>query len=256
MSNDALTDHLDRPVMTIRAIEPIQHTAAKVVGFLYLFTMATSIFGYSARGPLLVRGDAVQTVRNIAVSERLYRISIVSDLLTVAGVIILVWALYVVLKLVDRNVALLAAFFRLAENFILAVITLSAFAALALLSGDDYLRAFDEKQLQALVYTLVIRVHGAGFNLGFVFLGLGSTVFSYLWFKSRYIPRALAAWGIFSSLVLALVTLAIMVFPGLGSIGLTYMMPLGIYEVGLGLWLLIKGIKAPTAAISPSPARP
>jgi len=50
-----------------------------------------------------------------------------------------------------------------------------------------------------------------------VFLRLGSTVFSYLWFKSRYIPRALAALGIFSSLVLALVTLAIMVFPGLGA---------------------------------------
>ena len=81
-------------------------------------------------------------------------------------------------------------------------------------------------------------------RIAFVFLGLGSTVFSYLWFKSRYIPRALAAWGIFSSLVLAIVSLAIMVFPGLAAVGLAYMMPMGIYEVGLGLWLLFKGLRA------------
>jgi hypothetical protein len=39
-----------------------------------------------------------------------------------------------------------------------------------------------------------------------VFFGLGSTVFAYLWFKSRYIPRWLAALGIFSSLLVAIVT--------------------------------------------------
>ena len=245
MSTDVLTNRSDRPETTIRTVEPAQQTAAKVAGFLYLFTMATSIFGFYARAPLLVRGNAAQTAVNIAASERLYRISIVSDLLTVACVIILVAALYVVLKPVDRNVALLAAFWRLAENFILAVITLSAFAALALLSGADYLRAFDTEQLQALAYTLALRVHGAGFNIGFVFLGLGSTVFSYLWLKSRYIPRALAAWGIFSSLVLAIVTLAILVFPGLAALGLTYMLPMFFYEVGLGIWLLVKGIRAP-----------
>lgn len=245
MCTDVLANQLDSPEATIRPIEPAQRTAAKVVGFLYLFTMATSIVGFCLRGPLLVLGDAVQTARNIAASEWLYRISIVTDLITIAGVIILVWALYVVLKPVDGNVALLAAFFRLVENSIVAVITLSAFAVLALVSGGDYLRAFDAKQLEALVYTLAVRVHGAGFNIGFVFLGFGSAVFAYLWFKSRYIPRALAAWGIFSSLVLAIVTLAIMIFPSLGALGLSYMMPLGVYEVGLGVWLLIKGIQTP-----------
>jgi hypothetical protein len=249
MCTDGLTNQLGPPEATIRPIEPAQRTAAKVVGFLYLFTMATSIVGFCLRGPLLVLADAVQTARNIAASERLYRISIVTDLITIVGVIILVWALYVVLKPINRNVALLAAFFRLAENSIVAVITLSAFAVLALVSGGDYLRAFDAKQLEALVYALGVRVHGAGFNIGFVFLGFGSTVFAYLWLKSRYIPKALAAWGIFSSLVLAIVTLAIMVFPSLGALGLTYMMPLGIYEVGLGLWLLVKGIQAPREVV-------
>ncbi len=233
--------------MTLRTIEPAQHTAAKVAGFLYLLMMVTAFFGeFYAHGALIVRGDAVQTARNIAASERLFRIGTVSNLITFAGDVVLVLALYVVLKPINRSVALLAAFWRLAECAILAVITLNDFAALSLLSGADYLRAFDTVQLQALAYTF-IHVHGAGYLIGLVFFGLGSTVFAYLWFKSRYIPRGLAAWGIFSSFVVAIVPLAIMVFPSLAPVVTpAYWVPIFIFEVTLGFWLLVKGIQAPT----------
>lgn len=233
--------------MTLRAIEPAQYTAAKVAGFLYLFLMVTGIFAeFYARGSLIVRGDAVQTAKNIAASEWLFRVGIVSDLITFAGDVILVLALYVVLKPVNRNVALLAAFWRLAECAILGVITLNDFAALRLLSGADYLRAFDTSQLQAMA-RFFVGVQTDGYRIGIVFFGLGSTVFGYLWFKSHYIPRGLAAWGIFSSLVIAIVTLAIMVFPSLAAVVVPfYFAPIFIFEVTLGFWLLVKGIQAPT----------
>jgi len=212
--------------MTLHTIEPEQRTAAKVVGFIYVIAIATSMFAeLYARGPLIVRGDAMQTAINIAASERLFRISTVIHLITFASDAVLAVALYVILKRINKNVALLAAFWRLADCSILAVIMLSDFAVLRLLSGADYLRAFDTQQLQALA-RLFISVQAAGFQIGFVFLGLGSTLFSWLWLKSRYIPRALAAWGIFSSLVLAFGTLAIMLFPSLGVVGLTYMAPM------------------------------
>ncbi len=77
-------------------------------------------------------------------------------------------------------------------------------------------------------------------------------MFAYLWFKSRYIPRWLAALGIFSSLVVAIVTLAIMVFPSVaGAVIPAYFAPIFIFEVTLGFWLLIRGIKAPT--VEPQP---
>jgi Domain of unknown function (DUF4386) len=251
MSTVESADPLDRPEPPLRAIAPAQRAAAKVAGFLYLFTMATGIFGESfVRGRLIVRDDALQTARNIAASERLFRLGIASDLITVAGVIVLLWALYVVLAPIDRNVALLAAFLRLAENAIAGATIINAFVALRLLSGADYWRVFDTTQLQVLA-RLFIGGQGAGLRIAFVLLGLGSTVFSYLWLKSRYIPRALAAWGIFSSLALASLTLAIMVFPGLGDVlGLAYMAPMFVYEVGLGLWLLVKGIHVPAAVSS------
>jgi len=222
-----------------------QQTAARVAGFLYLFTNVTAIFAYSVRAQLRVRGDAVQTAANIAGSERLFRIGIATELITVAGVIMLVAALYVVVRPVNRNVAILAAFWRLAENLVLAVATLPAFAALTLLSGADFLQPIDTQQLQALAYAC-LRVHVTGINLGFVFLGLGSAAFSYLLWKSRYIPRALAALGIVASLVLAAATLAILIFPGLAAVlTLAYMAPMGIYEFTLGFWLLVKGLRTP-----------
>jgi hypothetical protein len=232
-------------VLTSR-LEPAQQTAAKVAGFLYLFTMVTANFAeFYARGRLIVAGDAVQTTKNIAASERLFRLGIVSNLITFASVVILLLALYVVLKPINKNVALLAAFWRLAECSIFALIALNDFVALRLLSGADYLRAFGTNQLQALAYTFV-GVHDAGYLIGLVFFGLGSTVFAYLWFKSRYIPRWLAALGIFSSLVVAIVTLAIMVFPGLAAVVIPiYFAPIFIFEVTLGFWLLIKGVQAP-----------
>jgi hypothetical protein len=75
---------------------------------------------------------------------------------------------------------------------------------------------------------------------------LGSTVFAYLWFTSRYIPRALAAFGIFASLVVTVVTPAIMAFPALGAVPIpVYFAPIFIFEVSLGFWLLLKHIGTP-----------
>lgn len=225
--------------MTSVAIEPAQRSAAKVAGSIYLIAMATSIFAeLYARAPLVAHGTF-----NIAASERLFRIGSVIHLITFASDAMLAVALYVVLKPINKNIALLAAFWRLADCAILAINMLNDFVVLRLLSGADDLRAFDTKQLQALA-RLFYSVEGSGFQIGFVFLGLGSAVFSYLWFQSRYIPRALAAWGIFASLVLAIVELAILLFPGLAAIvGMAFMAPMGIYEVGLGLWLLVKGLR-------------
>ncbi|MBI1731230.1 MAG: DUF4386 domain-containing protein [Gammaproteobacteria bacterium] len=230
--------------MTPHSIGPEQHTAARVAGFLYLFLMVTGMFAeFYARGSLIVAGDAVQTALNITASERLFRIGIVANLVTFAGGVALVWALYVVLAPISRNLALLAAFWRLAECAVLAVITLNDFVALRLLSGANYLRTIDTQQLQSLA-RLFVGVQGDGYRIGLVLFGLGSLVFAYLWFQSRYIPRALAAWGIFASLLVAIITMAIMVFPALGPVVIpAYYAPIFIFEVTLGFWLVIRGIQ-------------
>ena len=231
--------------MNDMTIDREQRTAAKVIGCIYLIAMATSMFAeLFLRAPLMVAGNAAQTALNIAASQPSFRLSTVIHLLTFATNAVLAIAFYIVLNRVNRILAMVGMAWRLVDCAILGVILLGDFAVLHLLSGDSSLSAFNTQQVQALV-RLFLNVEGAGFQIGFVFLGLGSTAFSVLWLKSRYVPRAIAAWGVFASLVMAFGTIAILLFPALGVVGLSYMAPMFFYEVGLGLWLLIKGLRVP-----------
>jgi hypothetical protein len=221
---------------------------ARAAGLLYLLTNATAIFAFSLSGTFMVRNDPAATAANISGSESLFRLAVASELVTIAGVIPLAVGLYVVLRPVSRDLALLALLWRIMENCVLAVITFSTFTALALIASGGYMAAGDMAEVEGLAFSL-LRVHAYGFQVGFLFLGLGSTLFSYLWLKSGYIPKAIAAWGIFASALMAIVALGIIVWPPLyGVVTMAYMAPMGIYEIGLGLWLLIRGISLPATS--------
>lgn len=129
------------------------------------------------------------------------------------------------------------------EAFILGVNTLNDYIVLILLSGDGYLSIFETKQLQALVL-LFLKAHGTGYNIGLIFFGLGSTVFSYLLFKSDYIPRILAVWGIFASLVILIGTFSVLILPNDAGIIYQYISgpPMLLYEFVVGFWLLFKSV--------------
>lgn len=241
--------------MTLSIIEPSQRSAAKAAGGLYLFLMLVALFSeFYVRLRLLVPADPAQTARNLALSERLFRIGIFGDLVTFAGDIALICALYVILKPVNRSLALLALFWRLGACSILAAVMLNDFAALRLLSGASYLQAFSPEQLQALArYFLDLEI--SGYRIGAAFFALGSLLFSYLWFKSRYIPRALAVWGILSSLLPFFVVPSVMLFPTTEEVYGKFRrartgIPMIIFEIVLGIWLLVKGIQEPETTVS------
>lgn len=222
-----------------------QQSAAKIAGFLYVFTMATAVFGEMfVRGKLIVAGDAAQTAANIVASEQLFRWGALSDLLTTVGVLVLTWGLYVILRPISQHLAMLAAVMRFIENAIAAACFVNVFLVLRVLTSDAvYLQSFDPEQLQVIA-RLYIAAQGFGTQVIFVFLGIGSSIFAYLWLKSRYIPKSLSILGIVGSLLLAICGLANIVFPTLTTtLGMAYMVPLGIFEVGLGIWLLVKGIQ-------------
>lgn len=229
--------------MTRDAQEAVQARVARLAGAMYLIQMATGVFAEVwARGSLIVRDNPTQTAQNIIDSEQLFRIGIASDLVTYICVLLATWALYVLLKPIDRNLALLAVFLRLIELAIHFNVTVNSLTVLRLLSGSAYLNAIEPSQLHSLSQ-LALGVQAAGMNMGFIPLGLGSAVFAYLFFKARYIPRVLAGWGVFSSLLLATYALSVIVYPKTGAMQLVPMLPMGIYEVSLGFWLLLKGAK-------------
>ncbi len=167
----------------------IQRTA-RVAGFLYfmLFPAAFGLIYVPSR--LIVPGDAAATAGKIMASESLFRLGIVSNLLTSIIYIFVVLALYRLLKPVNKNMASLMVIFVLASVPIWMLSELTQLAALLLLSGADYLRVFTGDQLQALVL-LFLNVHESGVNIAQIFWGLWLFPMGYLVFKSRFLPRFL-----------------------------------------------------------------
>jgi len=232
--------------MTIRTIDESQRKAARVAGFTCLFTMAIVVFAtFGVHERLIVAGNVAETARNIMAHEHLFRIGIACYLIYSVGLVVLLTALYVILKPVDRALALVAAFWRLIYALMWVLMTLNVFEALRLLSGADYLRVFEANQLQALAKLYL----GGSFDVyyvGLLFYALASTVCSYLWFKSRYIPRALAAWGVISSVFCVMCTLVFIIFPDFAKVVNLWWFdsPMGLFEMALSFWLLFKGLRS------------
>ena len=230
--------------MTIRSIDDSQQTAARVAGFAYLITFATVVYvNFGILGRLIVGNNASETARNIMAHERLFRIGIAGDLIYCAGVVVLLTALYVILKPVNRGLALLAALWRLVWVLLWLVMTLNLFDALRLLSRADYLRAFEAERLQALAM-FYLSTPFDSYYVGLLFGALASTVCGYLWFKSGYIPRALAAFGVISSAFCVVCTLVFYIFPSFDKIVNLWWFdtPMAIFDIALSFWLLFRGL--------------
>lgn len=214
---------------------------ARTAGLAYLLVILLGIFSVSYIDTnIVVQGDDAATLSNLLANELRFRLSVVSEIVMFVLVVLLSVALYVVLKRVDRNLALLALLMRCGEAIVGAGIAVLSGLMPLLLLGRDY--ALEAAQLNALV-GLFLGVRGAGLDVVLIFIGVGGTLFCFLFFKARLIPRILAAWGMItylSMLVLAVVSLLV---PGIPeSTKMILYAPGGLFEIVIGLWLLIKSI--------------
>jgi len=230
--------------MATYTIDESQRKAAKVAGLAYLITFATVVYvNFGIHDRLIVENNA-ETARNILAHERLFRIGIVGDLVYCTGVVVLLAALYVILKPVNRGLALLAAFWRLVWVLMWLAMTLNLFDALRLLNGADYSQALGAEQVQGLA-SLYLGTRFDYYYVGLLFGALSSTVCGYLWFKSRYIPRALAAFGVLSSAFCVACTFVFYIFPHFDKVVNLWWFdtPMGIFDIALSFWLLFKGLR-------------
>jgi hypothetical protein len=231
-------------------VDDSQRKAARVVGLSYLLAIPPALFsGIYVASQLAGNVSASQAAQWLMAHQRLFRLGIASDLLAFTIDIALVTALYIVLRPVNRSLALFAAFCRVIETALFFAVTLRYFDMLGLVSGADYLRGFQAEQLQGLA-RLAISAHNSGYNVGLVLAGLGSTVFCYLWLESGYIPRALAAFGIFASALLAVCTFTYVIFPEYAKIVTVgfYGGPIFLFELAIGILLTFRGVRTPDVA--------
>jgi len=236
--------------MTITKIGNAQGTAARVAGWSGLLTFAIVVFGnYVLLNPLIVPGNVAATAQNIAEHQTQIRVTVVCFLAYSLGVIVLLTALYVILKPINPGIALIGALFRLVFALLWLLAPLNLLGALRLLSNASYLQVFEPDRLQALA-----RLHiGANFDayyVGLPFFGLAATVCAWLWLKSNYIPRGLSIFGVIASAWCVLCAVVYLIFPDFNKIVNDYIFdsPMALFELAVSFWLLFRGLK-PVASV-------
>ena len=226
-------------------IDDSQRTAAKVAGDAGLLAFVLVVFGnYVLLEPLIVPRNAADTARNILAHQTQFRVALICFTTYGIGAIVLLTALYVVLAPVNRGLALAGALFRLVFAMLWLIAPLNSLAALRLLGDTSYLKVFEPDRLQALA-----RVQLAGsfddYYVGLPFFGLAATICAWLWFRSNYIPKGLALFGVISSAWCVFCAVVYLIFPNFNKIVNDYVFdsPMALFELAVSLWLLIKGLK-------------
>jgi Domain of unknown function (DUF4386) len=220
---------------------------ARLAGLLYLTIIVTSILSlFLVEARLVVEGDPATTTQRIATNQTLFRAGLVYDLAMFASVIALTWALFVILRGIDRNRALLALLWRMAEAIVGAVTVLLGVLVVLLVGSQDAPAGLEPEQLHALVDVL-LTARTIGFDVAVFFLSLGTIVYCRLLWISRYVPRPLAGLGIVAFVIMLVGTVVSLLLPQAKDLTMIGWAPGILFEVAIGVWLLLKGI--PTATV-------
>jgi hypothetical protein len=226
-------------------IDNSQQTAAKIAGVTGLLAVVIVVFGnYVLLSPLIVPRDAAETAGNMMAHQTQVRAALICFLLYSANVVVLLAALYVVLKPVNQILALIAALFRLVFAVLWLLATLNLLGALRLLGTAPYLQVFQPGHVQAFA-RLQIASNFDDYYVGLPFFGLAATICAYLWLRSGYIPRSVALFGVISSGWCVICAFVFLVFPNFNKVVNDYIFdtPMAIFELVVSLWLLFKGLQ-------------
>jgi uncharacterized protein (TIGR03435 family) len=233
-------------------IDESQRRAARIAGIAWLISMAAIVASsYGVFFRFIEPTDPAQTAQRILAHETLFRVGIVGILVQCVSLVLLLTALYVVLKPVHSYLALLVAVGRLAHLFTMLVVAVSLFTALHLLTSVQYSSAFRSSEVQALAQ---LSLSGWGgwdtYYVGLLFWSLATAIGSYLWFMSGYVPRGLAIAGMMSAAWAAACILIFDIVPSFANVMSVWWFdsPLVLFELGLSVWLVFKGLRPAKAS--------
>jgi hypothetical protein len=215
----------------------MQLAYARVAGFVYLLLIVLFMGCEFAISGILGKGDFAGMMERAHASQYAYRGALALEVLTSIFTVVLAYALYVVVRPANERLAQLALYFRLGEAFVGTAAMLVSYALFAI-----YTSGLDAPQAQALL-GMVHVVDGASFNICTLIFSFGSTIFFYLFVKSNYIPKPLAAFGVLASLLVMVASLSNLVWPEYASAMQIAFLPIFVAEIATGFWLLLRGVR-------------
>ncbi len=210
---------------------------ARITGALYVVLAVLGMLGPLTLESLLVPGDAGATATNIAGASALFDVSLLAWVVIVAVDAAISVTLYLLLERVSRAQALLAAVFRMVYTVVLGALVVHLFVARSLLTSLP-----GDRQAEAQA-TAALETFSAGFLVALVFFGVHLVLLGVLLYRSRYVPRVFGALLVAAGFGYVVDSLASLLVEGYGGLlAAVLLTPAVLGEIGLALWLLIKGV--------------
>jgi hypothetical protein len=223
--------------------ETSPQTYARVGGILYLLLIVLGIFYQMiVRDSIMVPGDSIATMENLEEREFFWRLGIVAEFLSALVGFGLVLVMYRLTKPVNKDLAMLAAFFNLAATTIQTVYVLQLVEALFPLGASSYLQAFTAEQLAAMI-SLSMKSHVFGFGIALLMFGPYFLITGYLIYKSNYLPKFIGVLYTISGVGYLVNSFMLILAPQLsGIVFMIIVLPVLVGEISLALRLLLKGV--------------
>src|SRR5262245_12883774 len=218
--------------------------AARIAGLTYLLLgVVGPVRLIYIPSVVMVRGNPSATANNIVAHESLFRIGILSDLLTGLFALLVTFALYRLFKAVDQNLAIAMVILgSLMVTPIYFLNTLNDAAALMLARGMDFTAPFNQAQREALAM-LFLRLHHHGVVINEIFWGLWLLPFGLLVIRSGFLPRFLGVWLIINCFAYLATSFTGLLFPQYEERVSNLLFPALFGEVAIMLWLVIRGAR-------------
>lgn len=214
---------------------------ARIAGLVYLAWFVVFIAADNGSRPGGSK-DSPAVVDHILDSETLFRIHFLADVVAAVLFLLSAWALYVLLKPVNKDYALLFVLLNLGGVAVQCIALLGEFAVLLILNDADYLKTVQPDQLKALA-ALCLDLYRNGFMLAQIFWGLWLFPLGYLVFRSGFLPRSLGILLVLDGVGILIWFFQFFLFPGAEAVTYPGLMISFVAELSLALWLLIKGVK-------------
>lgn len=222
--------------------------AAISVGIMFIFATVSAILAVLFYQPILSGPDYL--INGAAYTNQVI-LGVLMDLILVCTAIGTAIGLFPILRPYGERIALGHLFFRFLEA-IAITIGIVAILSLLTLSMNFVAAAATGASAYHVAGILLLAVYKWTSMLGpLFFLGVNTLMYSYLFYKSRLVPRPLAVLGItgatlvFVYALLVMFGIAVQAAPPLIILAL----PIAAYEMILAVWLIVKGFN-PTAITS------
>ncbi|RHW43386.1 DUF4386 domain-containing protein [Neobacillus notoginsengisoli] len=215
--------------------------AAKIVGVLFIVAAVTAVIGLKLYDPILIGPDYLTKG-----SEQANQVVLgaVMELMLVVSVVGTATALFPILRKYNETIALWHVCFRFLEA---VVITVGIISVLSLLTLSQEFAATGASSNHATFQasaTVLKAIHDWTFMMGPLFmLGLNTIMYSYIFYKTRLVPRFISTLGIIGAISVFICALLVMfgVIEQISVWGGIMAVPIAANEMILAVWLIAKG---------------